>query len=91
MKDLDQNELLYVLCLSRTRSIAAAARKLGVDYSTLRRRISVIESQLGVRLFQRKAGILTPTDTGKIFVLRAESIELDADAVKHSVTAARQP
>jgi len=78
MPDLDQTDLLYVLCLSRTGRVAAAARKLGVDHATLRRRISVIESRLGVRLFERKAGVVTPTDTGKVIVHRAESIELDA-------------
>jgi DNA-binding transcriptional LysR family regulator len=41
-----------------------------------------------VRLFERNAGILTPTDTGKIVICRAERIELDVDAVK---TASRVP
>src|SRR4051794_18711561 len=81
MKELDQSDLRFVLSLSRTGRMAAAARKLGVDHSTFSRRIALIESRLGVRLFERKAGVLTPTDPGRILVLRAESIELNLEAV----------
>jgi DNA-binding transcriptional LysR family regulator len=88
MQDLDWNDLRYVLSLSRTGRIAAAARKLGVNETTVTRRIARIERLLGVRLFERNAGILTPTDTGKIVICRAERIELDVDAVKDSVTSA---
>jgi DNA-binding transcriptional LysR family regulator len=90
MKELDQNDLRYVLSLSRTGRIAAAARKLGVDGSTFSRRIARIESRLGVRLFQRNAGVLTPTEPGKVVVRKAESIELEFNAVTDSATSARQ-
>lgn len=90
MKDLDQSDLRYVLSLSRSGRMAAAARKLGVEHSTFSRRIALIESRLGVRLFERKAGILTPTDPGRILVLRAESIELNLEAVTDKATSARQ-
>lgn len=91
MQDLDQNDLRYVLSLSRTGRIAAAARKLGVDYSTFSRRIARIESQMGVRLFERHAGILKPTDRGKTIVRRAEIIEVDVNAVDGCVTSVGQP
>src|SRR3954462_5356939 len=90
MKDLDQSDLRYVLSLSRSGRMAAAARKLGVDHSTFSRRIALIESRLGVRLFERKAGVLKPTQPGRILVLRAESIELKLEAVTDKATGARQ-
>jgi DNA-binding transcriptional LysR family regulator len=90
MQDLDWNDLRYVLSLSRTGRIAAAARKLGVNETTVTRRIARIERLLGVRLFERNAGILTPTDTGKIVICRAERIELDVDAVKRQRHECRQ-
>jgi DNA-binding transcriptional LysR family regulator len=64
MRDLDWNDLHYILCLSRTGRIAGAARNLGVNESTVARRIARVEGALGVRLFERNTGILTPTDSG---------------------------
>jgi DNA-binding transcriptional LysR family regulator len=88
MQDLDWDDLRYVLSLSRTRCIADAARKLGVNATTVARRIARVEGLLGVRLFERNAGILTPTDSGQIVISRAERVELDVDAVRDSVTGA---
>jgi DNA-binding transcriptional LysR family regulator len=85
MQDFDWNDLGYVLCLSRTGRIGAAARKLGVNETTVTRRIARIERRLGTRLFERNAGRLTPTDNGKIVICRAERIELDVDGIKDSV------
>jgi DNA-binding transcriptional LysR family regulator len=86
MPDLHWNDLRYVLWLSRTGRLAAAARKLGVNETTVARRLARIEALLGVRLFEREAGLLRPTDSGQIVVSRAEHIELDVDAVKEGVT-----
>jgi DNA-binding transcriptional LysR family regulator len=86
MQDLDWNDLRYVLWLSRTGRIAGTARKLGVDETTVARRLKGIEALLGVRLFERHAGMLRPTDSGQVVVRRAEHIELDVDAVKDGVT-----
>ncbi len=87
MQDLDWNDLRYILCLSRTGRIAGAARKLGVNETTVARRIARVEGLLGVRMFERDAGVLRPTDSGQIVVRRAERIELDVDAIKDGVTA----
>jgi len=86
MPDLDWNDLRYVLWLSRTGRLAIAARKLGVNETTVARRVARVEALLGVRLFEREAGVLRPTDSGQIVVRRAEHIELDVDAVKEAVT-----
>jgi DNA-binding transcriptional LysR family regulator len=88
MQDLDWNDLRYVLSLSRTGRIAGTARKLGVDETTVARRLKSLEAQLGVRLFERHAGVLRPTDSGQIVIRKAERIELDVDAVKDGVTSA---
>lgn len=85
MQDLDWNDLRYILCLSRVGRIAGAARKLRVNETTVARRIARAERLLGVRLFERNSGILTPTDSGQIVINRAERIELNVDAVKDSV------
>ena len=86
MQEIDWGDLRYVLCLSRTGRIAAAARQLGVNETTVARRIAHIEKLLDVRLFERRAGLLTLTNYGQIVCSRAERIELDVDAVKDSVS-----
>ena len=68
MRDLDWNDLRYILCLSRTGRIAGAARNLGVNVSTVARRIARVEGALGVRLFERNPGILTPTSLRPVLV-----------------------
>ena len=86
MQDLDWNDLRYILCVSRTGRIGSAARMLRVNETTVARRISKVERQLGVRLFERNAGVLVPTDSGQLVISRAERIELEVDAVRDSVT-----
>jgi DNA-binding transcriptional LysR family regulator len=88
MQDLDWNDLRYILVLSRTGRIAGAARKLGVNDTTVARRLARLERRLGVRLFERHAGHLAPTDSGQIVIGRARRIELDIDEVKDSVSSA---
>lgn len=88
MQTLDWNDLRYILCLSRSGRIAVAARELGVNETTVVRHLARVEGLLGARLFERNAGILTPTESGQLVVSRAERIELDIDAVKDSVTSA---
>src|SRR2546425_9315882 len=86
MQDLDWNDLRYILCLSRVRRIAGAARRLGVDGTTVARRLARVEGLQGVRLFERHAGVLRPTDSGRIVIRSAERIELDVDALTNGVT-----
>ncbi|SFJ68962.1 LysR family transcriptional regulator [Bradyrhizobium sp. Gha] len=85
MQDLDWNDLRYILLVARSGRIAGAARELGVDETTVARRIARLERLLGVRLFERHAGNLTPTDSGQIVITQAERIELDVEAIKESV------
>ena len=86
MRDLDWDDLRYILQVSRTGRIAGAARALGVNESTIARRIARVERLLGVRLFERNGVALSPTYNGEMVISRAERIELDVDAVKDNVT-----
>jgi DNA-binding transcriptional LysR family regulator len=86
MRDLDWDDLRYILQLSRTGRIAGAAKVLGVNESTVARRIARVERLLGVRLFERNGASVSPTDSGQIVISRAERIELDVEAVKDNVT-----
>ena len=85
MQDLDWNDLRYILYLSRTGRIGTTARMLRVNETTVARRLSKVERQLGVRLFERRAGVLIPTDSGQLVIGRAERIEIDVEAVRDCV------
>ncbi|RAR67923.1 DNA-binding transcriptional LysR family regulator [Paraburkholderia unamae] len=54
--------------------MSATARELGIDVSTVSRRVSAAEKSLDVRLFTRNNLQYELTDAGKVFVAQAESI-----------------
>ena len=61
--------------VARERQLRAASRSLGVDSSTVSRRLSAAEERLQVRLFIRDPEGYKPTDAGKAFIAAAEEIE----------------
>ena len=73
---INWNDLRYVLAVGRNGSLAGAARSLGVNETTVARRIATVEEILGVQLFDKVLiGSLPPTRAGEIVVTHAESIE----------------
>jgi len=85
----DWGDLRFFLEVARTGTLAAAARKLGVDNTTVGRRLSALERELGARLFARTPDGLALTAAGEAMrragidmeqaVLRAEQEALGAD------------
>lgn len=73
MKDWD--DVRYFLAAARAGSSRAAARELGVNQSTMSRRLSQFEEEQGVRLFERRARGLELTGAGQEIVSSAEEIE----------------
>lgn len=61
------------------RGISAASRRLGVPRATLSRRLSALESELGVRLLHRGTRRLVPTEAGEQLFARARGIVADTD------------
>lgn len=78
MQGLDWNDLRYVLALARGGTHAMAARALGVDATTVARRLRAMEASLGAPLFQRTPdGRMEPSEPGRIAVERAELVEAE--------------
>jgi len=50
---INWNDLRYVLALAREGSVSGAGRALSVEHTTVARRITTLEKQLGSRLFDR--------------------------------------
>lgn len=89
MHDIDWNDLRHVLALSREGSFAAAGRRLGLDPTTVARRLRAIESQMGVRLFERGAeGEMRPTQAGEVAARRAEAVEAEIGGLTMAVKGA---
>lgn len=55
MQDMNWDDVRFLLALRRRGSLAAAARALKVDQTTVGRRLTALEQQLGSRLFERHA------------------------------------
>ena len=69
------DDLRVFLALVRHGTHAAAARALGVDATTVGRRLSALEGTVRVRLFERTPSGLVLTEAGRALVSRAERIE----------------
>ncbi|MEN0136075.1 MAG: LysR family transcriptional regulator [Rhodococcus sp. (in: high G+C Gram-positive bacteria)] len=72
---IDADDLRYFLEVARTGRLVAAGRGLGVNHSTVGRRITALERALGNRLFDRVPTGWVLTDAGHELVVHAETIE----------------
>jgi len=71
----DWNDLRYFLELSRQGKLVRAAARLHVDHTTVSRRITALEKQLDVRLFDKSPNGYQLTDAGLRLLPLAEQIE----------------
>ncbi len=79
--DLDWQDLRFFLAVQRAGSLTAAAARLGVNQSTVSRRLAALESAIGARLFERTLGGLRPTATAERNAPAAERLEAEALAI----------
>jgi DNA-binding transcriptional LysR family regulator len=75
MADFDWNDVRAFLAVARSGRLTAAAARLGVDHSTLSRRIAALEHALRTRLFDRSPSGYTLTDQGRRLVPIGEEME----------------
>lgn len=71
----DWNDLKFFLELARQGRLMPAARRLKVDHTTVGRRISELERDLGVKIFDRKPNGFVLTEDGHKLYGAAEKIE----------------
>lgn len=82
----DWNDLRLFLAVTRARSMARAAKTLGIDHSTVFRRLNALEKKVGVRLFDRlPGGIYQPTSAGARTAAAAECMEHEALALDRDI------
>jgi len=85
MSDFAWDDLRYLLAIARASSLNGAARALGVNHSTVFRRLNALEEQLGVRLFERLPDGYVPTIEGEEIRRHAETIEASVHALERAV------
>ncbi|MCD5422808.1 DNA-binding transcriptional regulator, LysR family [Rhodococcus pyridinivorans] len=69
------DNMRFLLELSRTGRIADAAKRLDVDQTTVSRRITRLEKDMGARLFDRGSSGWQLTEAGRRLVPYAEAVE----------------
>lgn len=78
---MDWDGYRYFLAVERAGSVLGVARRLGVNHTTVLRRIAGLEKRLGVRLFERLRTGYTPTAAG-------EELREVAQRVEHALLSA---
>lgn len=82
--------LRYALEVNKTRSITKAAQNLYMGQPNLSRAIRDLEKELGITLFERTTKGVTPTEKGRLFLERADSILSQLDDLEASYKANSQ-
>jgi len=89
MRSMNWNDLRYILAVSRGGTLAAAARLMEVDDTTVARRLRAMQEMVGARLYRRLAnGTLRLTTSGERAARHAERIEREVGAFGRVVPAA---
>jgi DNA-binding transcriptional LysR family regulator len=83
---LDWDDLRYFLAVSRTGSLSAAARVLGVTQPTVGRRISALQRRLGAKLFTPTATGQELAPSGRRLLVHAERMEVEGVAAERAIT-----
>jgi len=84
----DWNDLRYFLELARRGKLSAAALRLGVDHTTVARRIAALEGSLGIPLFTRANRAYTLSEEGRRLLNYAEKMESNSFELLDEVTPA---
>lgn len=80
---LDWNDLRFFLAIHRARTLAGASRELGVEHTTVGRRLTAMENALGAKLFVRTPDGFSPTTAGEAILPHAEQAEAALVAIEH--------
>ena len=85
MAELDWSDLRFALAVGNAGSLAGAARKLGVNHTTVLRRLDALEEHLGARLFERHRSGYHPTEAGVMLLDLARRMADQADEIERQV------
>ena len=84
---IDWNDPRYLLAVARAGSTAAAARALGVNQSTVVRRVAALEAALGLRLFDKRRDGYRLTPAGRSLLEASAGVETAVQALTRRAAA----
>lgn len=79
--DTNWDDLRVFLALAREGTLTTAAKALGVSHPTVSRRVSVLEKQIGARLFERLPDRFVPTSAGEELLADTQAMEKAAHSI----------
>ncbi len=83
---MDWSDLRIALAVGQGGTLAGAAKRLGVDATTVSRRLARLERALDCRLFERgPEGALVATTAGAAVLARAEAVEREVELLNREV------
>lgn len=85
MPDLDWSDLRFALAIGSHGSPGAAARMLGVNATTVQRRLDALEERLGARLFDRSRRGYHATEAGALVLEHARRMASQAAEIERGV------
>ena len=88
MRDEDWNDYRIVLALHREGSVGKAAQALGVDDTTVVRRLAQTEARLGTILFERERGRVSATREAQAIMERLSRAEAELGSVRDMIAGA---
>jgi len=75
---MDLNDLHLAVVIAREGNLSAASHVVGVSQPTLSKAVARLEREARVRLFERVARGMRPTEIGRAFLERAQQLDLAA-------------
>jgi DNA-binding transcriptional LysR family regulator len=75
MRGFDWDDLQAFLAIARAGRLTVAAQQMGIDHSTLSRRVAALEASIGARLFERRSVGFVLTPEGERLISDAEAME----------------
>lgn len=85
-EQMNWEDLRVFLEVSRAEKLSVAARRLGIDASTVSRRLHQLETSLSAQLFERTTNGHKLTEDGQRLVMRVTKMEQDAALAYEQIT-----
>jgi DNA-binding transcriptional LysR family regulator len=85
MQNLNWDDFRVFLAIARSKTLSGAARKLGVNQTTVTRRLETLETMLGTRLFDRSPAGVVPTSAAAEILQVAERVEDNVASIERQL------
>ena len=89
MHNMDWDNIRFFLAVVRSGSVSRAAEQLGVNQTTVSRRIAALEQRLGKKLFDRTGSGFVITPVAERLVASAQNMAEEAGTIERHVLADR--